>query len=142
MIGVNEFWSDNHDRPYITPKRVAEKTLNICRKIKEKSPKTEVIIQTILPVNNQQYLEVKKVDYNFLLPGYSPTVNEQVNQTNSILKNNKEFKVVGLHSLFLNNESILDTTLSRDGIHINENGYEIWINEIKGLVDSLNHEVY
>ena len=68
MIGVNEFWSDNHDRPYITPKHVAENILKICRKIKEKSPKTEIIIQTILPVNNPQYLEVKKVDYNFLLP--------------------------------------------------------------------------
>ena len=142
MIGVNEFWSDNHDRPYITPKHVAENILKICRKIKEKSPETEIIIQTILPVNNPQYLEVKKVDYNFLLPGYSPTVNEQVNQTNSIIKDNKEFKVVELHSLFLNDEAILDTTLSRDGIHINENGYEIWTNEIKGLVDSLNHEGY
>ena len=59
MIGVNEFWSDNHDRPYITPKHVAENILKICRKIKEKSPETEIIIQTILPVNNQQYLEGK-----------------------------------------------------------------------------------
>ena len=65
-----------------------------------------------------------------------------MNQTNSILKDNKEFKIVELHSLFLNDEAVLDTTLSRDGIHINENGYEIWTNEIKGLVDSLNHEGY
>ena len=134
MIGVNEFWSDNHDRPYITPKHVAENILKICRKIKEKSPKTEIIIQTILPVNNPQYLEVKKVDYNFLLPDYSPTVNEQVNQTNSIIKDNKEFKVVELHSLFLNDEDILDTTLSRDGIHINENGYEYGPTRSKDLL--------
>ena len=54
MAGINEYWSDNSDRPYITPRHVAENIIKICRRIKEKSPVTEIFIQTILPVNNQQ----------------------------------------------------------------------------------------
>ena len=140
MAGINEYWSDNSDRPYITPRHVAENIIKICRRIKEKSPVTEIFIQTILPVNNQQYLDVKKVDYNFLLSDYGPTVNEQVRQTNSILMRNEEFTVIDLHKLFLNDESILDTTLSSDGIHINEKGYQVWVNEIRSFVHRLNHQ--
>ena len=140
MIGINEFWSDNSDRHHITPKHVADNIIKICRRIKERSPLTEVFIQTILPVNNEQYLEVKKVDYNFLLPGYSPTVNKQVSNTNSTLKKNGEFRVIDLHTLFLNDESILDTTLSSDGIHINEKGYETWVSAIRPIIERLNQQ--
>jgi lysophospholipase L1-like esterase len=140
MAGINEFWSDNSDRPYITPKHVAKNIITICKRIKEKSPETEIFIQTILPVNNQQYLDVKKVDYNFLLSDYSPTVNDQVRQTNSILMRNNEFTVINLYKLFLNDESILDTTMSSDGIHINEKGYQVWVNKIKPFVDRLDHQ--
>ena len=100
MIGVNEFWNDNSDKPHLTPQYVAESVLNICKNIKKNSSSTKIFIQTILPVNNKQYLSVKKVDYNFLKPNYSPTVNEQINRTNTILKNNKEFEVIDLHPLF------------------------------------------
>ena len=85
-------------------------------------------------------LNIKKVDYNFLKPDYSPTVNEQINQTNTILKNNKEFEVVDLHPLFLNNESILNSSLSSDGIHINSNGYQIWVEAIKTIIKNLNRQ--
>ena len=138
MIGVNEFWNDNSDKPHLTPQYVAENIMNICKNIKKSSSSTEIFIQTILPVNNKQYLNVKKVDYNFLKPNYSPTVNEQVNHTNTILKNNKEFKVIDLHPLFLNNELILNSSLSSDGIHINDIGYQVWIKAIKAIIENLN----
>ena len=140
MIGVNEFWNDNSTKPHLNPEYVAGNIINICKKIKESSSSTKIFIQTILPVNNEQYLNVKKVDYNFLKPDYSPTVNEQINQTNTILKNNKEFEIVDLHPLFLNNESILDSSLSNDGIHINSNGYQIWVNAIKSMIENLNRQ--
>ena len=114
--------------------------INICKKIKESSSSTKIFIQTILPVNNEQYMNVKKVDYNFLKPNYSPTVNQQVDQTNTILKNNKEFEVVDLHPLFLNNESILNSSLSSDGIHINSNGYQIWVKAINTIIKNLNRQ--
>lgn len=140
MIGVNEFWNDNSSKPYLTPEYIAGNIINICKKIKESSSSTKIFIQTILPVNNEQYLNVKKVDYNFLKPNYSPTVNEQINNTNTILKNNKEFEVVDLHPLFLNNESILNSSLSSDGIHINSNGYQIWVKAINTIIKNLNKQ--
>tara|TARA_A100000164_G_scaffold370901_1_gene397748 strand:- start:174 stop:923 length:750 start_codon:yes stop_codon:yes gene_type:complete len=138
MIGVNDFWNDNSGKSHLTPQYVATNVINICKNIKKISSSTEIFIQTILPVNNKQYLNVKKVDYNFLKPNYSPTVNEQIIHTNTILKNNKEFEVIDLHPLFLNNELILNSSLSSDGIHINDSGYQVWIKAIKAIIENLN----
>ncbi|MFL2983655.1 MAG: SGNH/GDSL hydrolase family protein [Candidatus Neomarinimicrobiota bacterium] len=124
----------------MTPKYVAGNIINICKRIKENSSSTKIFIQTILPVNNEQYLNVKEVEYNFLQPNYIPTVNEQISQTNAILISNAEFEVIELHSLFLNNESNLDSLLSSDGIHINDSGYQVWINAIRPLIKNLNKQ--
>ena len=86
MIGVNEFFKDNTNTPEITPTYVANNIFKIAEKIKKGSPGTLIFIQTILPINNQHYIKVKKVDYNFLQPNYIPSINDQINEVNSILK--------------------------------------------------------
>ena len=43
-------------------------------------------------------------------------------------------------STIWDDESILDTTLSSDGIHINEKGYEIWVSAIRPIIDRLNQQ--
>ena len=86
MIGINEFFADNSEKPEINPKNVAKNILKIADIITKHSPKTEVFIHTILPINNDQYIEVKKVNYNFLQNSFIPSINKQVEETNSILK--------------------------------------------------------
>ena len=88
MIGINEFFADNSEKPEVNPENVAKNILKIADTITKHSPKTKIFIHTILPINNDQYIKIKEVDYNFLQDNYRPSINSQVKETNSILKLN------------------------------------------------------
>ena len=137
LIGLNDFFDDNTTRPGRTPEYVAKNILTAAKTIKQGSPDTRIFIQTILPINNQQYLD-EKPQVNFLWTNYYPSVNHQVNETNKILKENNEFEIIDLHPLYLNNDQSMKRNLSKDGVHLNENGYNIWIDRVKPLIDRLN----
>ena len=137
LIGLNDFFDDNTTRPGRTPEYVAKNILTAAKTIKQGSPETKIFIQTILPINNQQYLD-EKPQVNFLWTTYYPSVNQQVNETNKILKENNEFEIIDLHPLYLNNDRSMKRNLSKDGVHLNENGYNIWIDRVKPLVDRVN----
>ena len=139
MIGINEFFADNSEKPEVNPENVAKNILKIADIITRHSPKTKVFIHTILPINNDQYLEVKKVDYNFLQDNYTPSINSQVEETNSILKSNGRYQVIDLHSIFIDKSFKLNTNLSSDGVHLNENGYSLWVHETMELIKSFQN---
>ena len=138
MIGINEFFADNSDKPEITPKYVAENIFTISDIIKSNSPNTKIFIHTILPINNRQYMKVKDVNYNFLQDSFIPSVNKQVEITNAIIRNNKKYNIVDLYPLFLNNDLMMDSNMSDDGVHLNEIGYRIWVEETTKLIKDLN----
>lgn len=137
LIGLNDFFDDNTTRPGRTPEYVAKNILTAAKTIKQGSPETKIFIQTIMPINNQQYLD-EKPQVNFLWPTYYPSVNQQINATNKILKENHEFEIIDLHPLYLNNDQSMKRDLSKDGVHLNENGYNIWIDRVKPLIDRVN----
>ena len=139
MIGINEFFADNSEKPEVNPKNVAKNILKIADIITRHSPKTKVFIHTILPINNDQYLEVKKVDYNFLQDNYTPSINSQVKETNSILESNGRYQVIDLHSIFIDESFKLNANLSSDGVHLNENGYSLWVHETMELIKSFQN---
>ena len=140
MIGINEFFADNSEKPEINPKNVAKNILKIADIITRHSPKTEVFIHTILPINNNQYIKVKKVNYNFLQNNFIPPINKQVEDTNSILKSNQNYRVIDLHSIFINQEMKMNPNLSTDGVHLNENGYNLWVQNTMDLITSLEND--
>ena len=137
LIGLNDFFDDNTTRPGRTPEYVAKNILTTAKTIKQGSPETKIFIQTILPINNRQYLD-EKPQVNFLWSTYYPSVNQQINATNKILKENHEFEIIDLHPLYLNNDQSMKRDLSKDGVHLNENGYNIWIDRVKPLIDRVN----
>ena len=138
LIGVNDIFKDNSNNPEINPSYVAKNIIKIADKIKNGSPATQVFIQTILPINNQLYMEMKKVDYNFLKSDYHPSINEQINKINSILINNKKHNIIDLYNFFKNKEGVLDSNFSTDGVHLNQEGYRVWTEAIAPIVMSLN----
>ena len=140
MIGINEFFADNSEKPEINPKNVAKNILKIADIITRHSPKTEVFIHTILPINNDQYIEMKKVNYNFLQNSFIPSINKQVEETNSILKLNKKYRIIDLHSIFINQEMKMNPNLSTDGVHLNENGYNLSVQNTMDLITSLEND--
>ena len=138
LIGVNEFFKDNTNNLEINPTYVANNIIKIADKIKNGSPSTLVFIQTILPINNQHYMNIKNVNYNFLLPDFNPSINTQIEEVNSNLINNNKHPVIDLHPLFLNSDDILEPKFSSDGLHLNKKGYQIWADRISPIIMTLN----
>lgn len=116
MIGVN-------DLLFHSPTKALGFYQEIVDKIKSELPETELILQSLLPVNT----EVKSM----------PIKNKDILQINEGIKaiaTKEQLKFVDLHSKFLDSKGRLRAELTTDGIHLDIEGYLIWKNEIEHLV--------
>ena len=81
---------------------------------------TEVIVQSILPVNNQ--------DFDIKIP------NKTVNQFNEVLQQLTEehdIQYVDLNQHFSNDEGQLKKTYTVDGVHLTGDGSDKWMEILK-----------
>ena len=136
LIGVNDLFEDNRSRPERTPEYVANNIFLISDIINKKSPNTKIFTQTIIPINNNQYL-TEKPNIEFLHVDYSPSINEQINEVNKILKSNLSLNIIDLHSTFLNEDLQLNPKFSTDGVHLNDLGYQNWIDIINQILEDI-----
>lgn len=116
MIGVN-------DLLFHSPTKILGFYQEIIDKIKSELPETELILQSLLPINR----EVKSM----------PIENKDILQINEGIKSiasKEQLKFVDLHSKFLDSKGQLREELTNDGIHLDMKGYLIWKNEIEHLV--------
>ena len=141
LIGINDFFNDLTKMPEVTPKFVSKNIFNSAKIIKKGSPKTKIYLQTILPINTQQYQDKLKKDtgnsYYWLEPGFEININEQIIETNEILRNNDTFQVIDLHPLFIDKNSIMNKEYSTDGVHLNKLGYQKWIDIINPVLSTI-----
>lgn len=112
-IGVNDLRED-----------VAEDTIlnnlrNIIAIIRNQSPKTMIIVNSIFPTNGQYIFTQPKISaFNIQLHGYCNLQGiPYVDVYNALLKNNQ-----------------LDSAYTFDGIHLNDAGYRIWKDRIADYV--------
>ena len=112
MIGINDIAKSTPDSVIISNYK------KIITTIKTASLHTKIIVQSILPTNN-----------NF------PEFIRHQNKTEHILFTNKilqgycalqQIEYVDLYSAFLDEEKKLDKKYTNDGLHINGNGYMKW----------------
>ena len=136
LIGVNDLFEDNRSRPERTPEYVANNIFLISDIINKKSPNTKIFTQTIIPINNNQYL-TDKPNIEFLFDNYSPSINEQIDKVNKIIKSDSSLNVINLHSAFLNEDLQLNPKFSTDGVHLNELGYQNWIDIINPILKEI-----
>ncbi len=115
LCGINDLLA------YKSANFVVNNTLKIVQKIHKQSPTTKVYIQTILPTD--------KVD----LVGKIQEINIQLK--NKATANN--YTVIDLHSLFADSNDLIKSTLTYDGTHPNEAGYNEWMNFEKYILDQL-----
>ena len=120
LIGINDIW--NNGSPSIpSPEYIANNINNIVEFIKGNCPETKIYVQTILPVEKEIFIEsIKKVN--------------KIIKSNQI---NEKYEVIDLYSLFANENGLMIKELSTDGIHLNEKGYQKWVEFIKPIVYSL-----
>ena len=142
LIGLNDFFNDLTKMPEVTPKFVSKNIIKAANKIKRGTPKTKIYLQTILPINTQQYQNKLKKDtgnsYYWLNPSFKININEQILKTNEILRNNKVFRVIDLHPLFIDKNTIMSEKYSTDGVHLNDLGYQKWIDAINPTLKKIN----
>tara|TARA_B110000914_G_scaffold184053_1_gene167234 strand:- start:174 stop:401 length:228 start_codon:yes stop_codon:yes gene_type:complete len=62
-------------------------------------------------------------------------------KVNEIIKANEKenpYQIVDLYSIFVNENGLIRKELSTDGIHLNEKGYDAWVEFIKPIIYSIN----
>ena len=125
----------------ITTSGNSKNIIKAANKIQRESPKTKIYLQTILPINTQQYQNKLKKDtgnsYYWLESDFEININEQILKTNEFLRNNKIFQVIDLHPLFIDKNSIMNEKYSTDGVHLNELGYQKWIDIINPVLSNI-----
>ena len=117
MIGTNDMnWGVSNDT-------IAMSIREIVQRIKQESPRTRIVVQSILPTN----------DCYGYFSGHTKRYAD-VPVINGMLKTMAEeegVEYLDLFSHFANAEGKLDPKYSNDGLHINGEGYELW----KEIVD-------
>lgn len=121
LIGINDLHNLHDVKQIPSEKYVAKNIIKICRIIHKKSPKTKIFVQTILPASN-------------------PIVENSILNVNEIIKQKEKinnYTVIDLNSAFLNDEGYLKQDLTYDGLHLNEQGYEVWVEFLKPVMNTL-----
>ena len=121
LIGINDLWNNNSpDNP--SAEYIANNIIKISQVINAQTPKTKIYIQTVLPI------EKEKFKNNILI-------------VNEIIKANEKdnpYQTIDLYSIFVNENGLIKKDLSTDGVHLNEKGYDAWVDFIRPVVSSLN----
>ena len=121
LIGINDLWNnDSPDKP--SAEYIGNNIIKIAQVINAQTPKTKIYVQTVLPIEKMKY-------------------KNNILKVNEIIKANEtenSYKIIDLYSIFVNENGLIKKDLSTDGIHLNEKGYDAWVDFIKPIVSSLN----
>jgi lysophospholipase L1-like esterase len=123
MIGINDISRNVPDS------LIVQNILAIVQYLKMEIPKTQIIVQSLLPVNEK---------VNELLLEYE--MNPNILIVNQALNNNAhelDYTYLDLHPYFSNDSGMLNPEFTYDGIHLNSKGYDKWVKVLKseGLVN-------
>lgn len=121
MIGTNDLNIYSHDT-------IVENYEEILSVLHDNLPNSDIFIQSILPVNeslNTQTYNTDKINDDIY------NLNQQLKQ----LASRKNATYVDLYSTFVSSgNGNLDASLTIDGLHLNNKGYELWINELEDYI--------
>lgn len=109
LIGINDLF-----HPSMTPESISENIIEIVSQIHQYSPDTEIFVQSVLPTTTESLIE-------------------NIISVNTILKNNTSqypYQFINLYDEFVLVDGKMDLSLSYDGVHLNDAGYEVWIQNI------------
>ena len=110
MIGINDLFIDSVKAEY-----VANNVIKIAAVIKKESPSTKIFVESVLPTNNKKLVE-------------------KIHQTNLILKAKasiNQYNFINIHVLMAGHDDLMIKDYTRDGIHLTELGYQIWVAKVK-----------
>lgn len=112
MIGINDIAKNIPDSVIVSNYR------KIINRIQDESPRAKIIVQSILPTNNE-FAEFKR----------HQDKDEHIKIVNDLLSDicrEKKIRFVNLHPEFLDTSKKLSRQYTNDGLHLNGNGYLKW----------------
>ena len=117
LIGINDI---SHNA---TKDSMVRNIQMVIEKIREKSPATELFLQSILPIN-------EKIGKYSRLKGKTAMI-PQINEDLRKLAEREGIHYVDLFSLFKEkNSNSMRMNLTSDGLHLTEEGYKVWCKAI------------
>ncbi len=116
MIGIN-------DLLFHAPPFVLDQYDTLLQHLEEKLPRTQVVVQSLLPVNNAvRPLGIRNEDIR------------AVNEGLKALAVRYGCRYLDLHALFTDGQGRLDARFTLDGIHLNGPAYRLWAEAVKELL--------
>ncbi len=116
LIGINDLFN-----PDISAEYVGNNVVKIANSIHAKCPDTKIFVQTILPTLH-------------------PEMVTKVQKANEIIKTNldkKVAKLLNLHKIYADDNDLLMKEYTSDGLHLNEEGYKLWVEALGKYVGSI-----
>lgn len=120
----------------LTADSIANGIINVVRRIKKESPKTKIYLQSLLPIN-ESFKRYR------LLNGKTAMFSE-INAKLEKMAKQEKVTFINLYPLLLANgpadlslpasQQVLKPELTRDGLHITQEGYKIWADAIRKYV--------
>lgn len=118
MGGVNDI---SHD---LSSDSIVKQIRKVIERVQKESPDTKIYLQSLLPFDESvgRYKRLNGKTYQV------PQINEMLKK----LAKEKKITYVDLFPLFCQKETyVLRKEISSDGLHLNEEGYEIWTKAIE-----------
>ncbi len=118
MVGINDLINEGR-----TVEETSEFYKMIMAEFRNKIPNTEVFIQSVLPINNQ-------------VTRYWQNTDNVVKLNSHLINFAKEFKYqyIDVYSHLSDSENQLDSQYTFDGVHLNGQGYLVWLEAIQKYV--------
>ncbi|NWF59424.1 MAG: G-D-S-L family lipolytic protein [Fischerella sp.] len=116
MIGINDLIQGSSNEIILNNQR------QIMRYLRKVHPKTQIVIQSILPHGGEQVTWEGR-EKLLAIP------NRRIRKLNQRLQDiaiTEGVKYLDLHPLFVNNQGNLRSQLSTDGLHLSPQGYLVW----------------
>ena len=126
LIGINDLAAGR------TSDMVIEDITQLIRRFQLTTPVTELLIQSIFPVNP----DIAGFPYASAVSGRH--LNELIVQTNKSLKNcciMAGIPYLDVWSLLVDGQGVLRPDLTNDGVHLLAPGFKIWVDFVSGLVN-------
>jgi lysophospholipase L1-like esterase len=120
MIGINDILKS------VPQERIKSQYAEIISTLRKETPSTIIYIESNLPTTNMGGNEIA-----------NQAVVARVQDLNSFLQTlctDENIRFVNLYPEFQTNENHLISEYSYDGLHLNDNGYKIWAEQVQKLL--------
>ena len=118
LIGVNDV---SHD---LSTDSIVYRIDQTLARIQKESPETKVYLQSLLPINESFNRYKRLTNKTYQIP--------EINARLETLAKEKKITFINLYPLFTEKgTNVLKKELTYDGLHLNDEGYKVWVDAIK-----------